>query len=226
MIMGYYIDLSKISLDDLKNKIKSSDLLPSQLILKQGIDEKFKVLEEFDIKNMDELKGKLKNKRNIKELSKGTSIKTEYLTILRRYVNSFHPPPRKIRDFPALSHETVDKLIKAGINTTPQLYERTFKKELRDDLKTELEISDEEILFLTKLADVSRLKYVSPIYATLIVYSDYDTAQKIRNADYNNFYKQLVKINENKKLYKGRINLKDVKYLVNETDYVTLDVEY
>jgi hypothetical protein len=224
--MGYYIDLSKISLDDLKDKITSSDLLPSQQILKKGIDDKFKVLKSIDIKNMDELNRKLKNKKNIKELSNDTSIKTDYLTILRRYVNSFHPPPRKIGDFPSLSHLTVDKLEKMGINTTPQLYDKLVTKELRNNLKTELGVADEEILILTKLADVSRLKYVSPIYATLIVYSDYDTVQKIRNADYNDLHNQLVKINKEKNLYKGRINLKDIKYLVNETDYVTLDVEY
>jgi hypothetical protein len=224
--MGYYIDLSKISLDDLKDKITSSDLLPSQQILKKGIDDKFKVLKSIDIKNMDELNRKLKNKKNIKELSNDTSIKTDYLTILRRYVNSFHPPPRKIGDFPSLSHLTVDKLEKMGITTTPQLYDKLVTKELRNNLKTELRVADEEILILTKLADVSRLKYVSPIYATLIVYSDYDTVQKIRNADYNDLHNQLVKINKEKNLYKGRINLKDIKYLVNETDYVTLDVEY
>jgi hypothetical protein len=224
--MGYYIDLSKISLDDLKDKITSSDLLPSQQILKKGIDDKFKVLKSIDIKNMDELNRKLKNKKNIKELSNDTSIKTDYLTILRRYVNSFHPPPRKIGDFPSLSHLTVDKLEKMGITTTPQLYDKLVTKELRNNLKTELGVADEEILILTKLADVSRLKYVSPIYATLIVYSDYDTVQKIRNADYNDLHNQLVKINKEKNLYKGRINLKDIKYLVNETDYVTLDVEY
>jgi hypothetical protein len=224
--MGYYIDLSIISLDGLKDKIKSSDLLPSQLILKNGIDDKFKVLKSNDIKNMDELKRKLKNKKNIKELSIATSIKSDYLTILRRYVNSFHPPPRKIRDFPSLSNLTIDKLEKMGITTTPQLYDRVVTKELRNNLKTELEVADEEILFLTKLADVSRLKYVSPIYATLIVCSDYNTVQKIRYADYNDFHKQLVKINKEKNIYKGRVNLKDIKYLVNETDYVTLDVEY
>ncbi|MDD1775141.1 MAG: DUF4332 domain-containing protein, partial [Methanobacterium sp.] len=191
-----------------------------------GIDDKFKVLKSIDIKNVDELNRKLKNKKNIKELSNDTSIKTDYLTILRRYVNSFHPPPRKIGDFPSLSHLTVDKLEKMGITTTPQLYDKLVTKELRNNLKTELGVADEEILILTKLADVSRLKYVSPIYATLIVYSDYDTVQKIRNADYNDLHNQLVKINKEKNLYKGRINLKDIKYLVNETDYVTLDVEY
>lgn len=224
--MGYYIDLNKISLDDLKNKIQSSELLPSQQILKQDIDLKFDSLKSRKIENLDDLKHRLKNKNNIKELSIDTSIKTDYLTILRRYLNSFHPPPRKLVDFPTLSHLTVDKLEKMGISTTPQLYEKVVTKELRNNLKTDLGIAEDEILFLTKLTDVSRLKYVSPIYATLIVFSGYDTVQKIRNADYNDFHKQLVKINKEKNLYKGRINLKDIKYLVNETDYVPLDVEY
>jgi len=38
--MGYYINLKTINLDKFKNKIKNANLLPSQKILLEKIDER------------------------------------------------------------------------------------------------------------------------------------------------------------------------------------------
>ena len=43
--MGYNIDLSTISIDAYRTKLEKSDLLPSRMILKEDINERFKSLE-------------------------------------------------------------------------------------------------------------------------------------------------------------------------------------
>lgn len=224
--MGYYIDFSKITLDKFKMMLESTYLLPSQQILKDKMDSRFEVIKSQDINNLEQLKQALKNKNKINSFSKETSLPVDYLTVLRRVINSYHPTPRKIKDFIELSKETKDKLENIGIKTTPQLYDKLAAKVDRNTLKKELDVDDEEILLLAKLADVSRLRYVNPAFATLLVNSDYDTVSNIRNADYQELYKELVRINEDKKFYKGRINLKDMKFLVNDTEHLSLDVEY
>lgn len=224
--MGYYIDFSKITLDKFKMMLESTYLLPSQQILKDKMDSRFEVIKSQDINNLEQLKQALKNKNKINSFSKETSLPVDYLTVLRRVINSYHPTPRKIKDFIELSKETKDKLENIGIKTTPQLYDKLAAKVDRNTMKKELDVDDEEILLLAKLADVSRLRYVNPAFATLLVNSDYDTVSNIRNADYQELYKELVRINEDKKFYKGRINLKDMKFLVNDTEHLSLDVEY
>lgn len=224
--MGYYIDFSKITLDKFKMMLESTYLLPSQQILKDKMDSRFEVIKSQDINNLEQLKQALKNKNKINSFSKETSLPVDYLTVLRRVIKSYHPTPRKIKDFIELSKETKDKLENIGIKTTPQLYDKLAAKVDRNTLKKELDVDDEEILLLAKLADVSRLRYVNPAFATLLVNSDYDTVSNIRNADYQELYKELVRINEDKKFYKGRINLKDMKFLVNDTEHLSLDVEY
>lgn len=224
--MGYYIDFSKITLDKFKMMLESTYLLPSQQILKDKMDSRFEVIKSQDINNLEQLKQALKNKNKINSFSKETSLPVDYLTVLRRVINSYHPTPRKIKDFIELSKETKDKLENIGIKTTPQLYDKLAAKKSRNTLKKELNVDDEEILLLAKLTDVSRLRYVNPAFATLLVNSDYDTVSNIRNADYQELYKELVRINEDKKFYKGRINLKDMKFLVNDTEHLSLDVEY
>lgn len=224
--MGYYIDLSRITLNEFKKKLKSTDLLPSQQIIKEDIDDKFQVLQSQNIENMHQLQQALKNKGNVNEFSNLTGLSVDYLTILRREVNSYHPRPRKIKDFTCLSSETRNKLENMGIKTTPQLYEKVSDKTGQDALKKELDIGDEEVLFLAKLCDVSRLRYVNPNFACLLINSDYDTVEKIKNAEFNELYQELIRANETNKYYKGRINLKDMKFLVNETINHSLDIKY
>lgn len=224
--MGYYIDLSKITLYEFKTKLKTTDLLPSQQILKEFLDERFQVLKSQKIDNIQELQEKIKNKKKINDFAHETSLSVDYLTVLRRYINSLHPQARKIKDFDSISRRTKKRLEDLGIKTTPQLYDRLITKSDRDILKKDLKVDNEEILVLTKLADVCRLRYVNPAFATLLVNSDYDSVEKIRNSDYQELYEQLTKINEEKKFYKGKINLKDMKFLVNETETHSLDIEY
>lgn len=224
--MSYYIDLSKITLDKFKDILNSGYLLPSQQILKEDIDDKFFALKSQNIENVYQLQQALKTKGKINDFSRSSSLSIDYLIVLRRMVNSYHPQPRKIKDFTGLSAETKDKLENMGIKTTPQLFEKMALKEDRENLRIELGISDDEALVLAKISDVSRLRYVNPSFATLLVNSRYDTVEKIKIADSNELYQELVTLNENKKYYKGRINLKDMGFLVNDTSNVSLDVEY
>lgn len=224
--MPYYIDLSKITLNKFKDNLKSGYLLPSQQILKEDIDKKFKALKSQNIENMHQLQQALKTKGKIDNFSSSSGLSVDYLTVLRRMVNSYHPQPRKLKDFTCLSAETKNKLENMNIKTTPQLFEKVALKEDRNKLKAELYIGDDEALILAKISDVSRLRYVNPAFATLLINSKYDTVEKIKTADYNELYHELITLNGNKKYYKGRINLKDMDFLVNDTNNVSLDVEY
>lgn len=224
--MGYYIDLSKITLEEFQRMLESTYLLPSQQIIAADINERFQVLKSHGINNMQQLQQALKSKNDVNSFSRQTSLPVDYLTVLRRVVKSYHPQARKIRDFAVLSRENIDRLEHMGIKTTLQLYDKVAAKADRNVLKKELDINDDEALLLTKLVDVSRLRYVNPAFATLLLNSDYDTVIKIKNADYQELHEQLVRLNKDRRFYKGRINLKDMKFLVNDTDYILLDIEY
>lgn len=140
-------------------------------------------------------------------------------------VNSYHPQPRMIKDYTVLNREIIAKLERMGIKTTPQLYDKVAAKADRNVLKKELDINDAEALLLARMADISRIRYVNPAFASLLLNSDYVTVIKIRNADYQELYEQLVRLNEERRYYKGRINLKDMEFLINDTDYIPLDIE-
>jgi hypothetical protein len=224
--MGYYIDLTRISLDKLKEKLKTEDLLPSQQILKKNIDERFEIIKSQNLKTVSDLKSALKTKKEVKQFSSKTSLPENFLIVLRREINSYHPQPRKIEDFPEISDSTKKKLQNMGIKTTIELYDMIITKEKRKKLEKELKISNEEILLLTKLTDLSRIRYVNQTFATLLTNSEYDTVKKIKKADYKKLYESLLKINESKNIFKGKIKIKDMNFLIKEAMIVPVEIEY
>jgi hypothetical protein len=224
--MGYYIDLTRISIDVLKERLKNNDLLPSQQILKEDIDERFRIIKFLKIKTVEELKQALKTKRDVSRFSAETTLPEDYLTVLRREINSLHPQPRKIKEFPCLSDKVRSKLENAGIRTTVELFDRIATKSGREVLRKETGINQEEILLLTKLTDLSRIRYVNQTFATLLVNSEYDTTEKIKKADYKELYKKLMEINTENNIFKGKIGVNDIKFLVKETKDISMDIVY
>ena len=113
-----------------------------------------------------------------------------------------------------------------GIKTTIELYDMIITKEKRKKLEKELKISNEEILLLTKLTDLSRIRYVNQTFATLLTNSEYDTVKKIKKADHKKLYESLLEINESKNIFKGKIKIKDMNFLIKEAMNVPAEIEY
>jgi hypothetical protein len=95
------------------------------------MDERFAVIKSQNVENLQQLQQALKTKEKVSAFAKTTSIDVEYVTILRRLVNSYHPEARKLDQFPCVSSGTVRKLESIGIKTTLELYDKiiTPKKE-------------------------------------------------------------------------------------------------
>ena len=64
---GYYLDLNRFTLEELKELLKSSRLLPSQQILLDDIDERFAVLKGMGIESLAQLQKALKTKTAVTE---------------------------------------------------------------------------------------------------------------------------------------------------------------
>lgn len=212
---GYYLDLSAFSLEKLKNHLKNTRLLPSQQILQDDIDERFACLERNGIENLQQLQKALKTKSDIQSFAQETGLPVDYLTILRREVNSYQPKPIKLIDFPGVNPEVIDKLDQIGIKNTKQLFPYVLTRKDRRVFAERNQIEYEDILEFTKLTDVARLKWVGPKFARLLIESEYDTVEKIANSDYEELYLALVQVNEEKGIYKGKFGKEDLKQWVN-----------
>lgn len=224
--MGYYIDLSLISIEEYKNKLKNKILIPSRLILREKIDERFKYFKEVGIKSVLDLLQSLKKKEKFEALSEVPILSKEYLTILLREIKSLHPEPNKFSDITGIPNDVITKLEKYGIKNTAQLFDKVLTKESRKETARLIQIDDISIFELTKLTDISRIQWVNSTFARILYESGYDTTEKVSKANYEELYESIKMINAEKRLYKGNIGLNDMKICVEAAKDVSLDIQY
>ena len=224
--MGYYTDLAYISLDNYRSKLELADLLPSRMILKEQLEERFNYLKSIGIKNVLELQKLLKKKEKLAELSRVECLSEDYLVILLREINSIQPKPNKISEFIGISPETVAKLENIGIKDTVKLFDHVLTSESRKNLAAETTISEAEMLKLTQLTDLSRIKWVGATFARMLLDVGIDSAEKASKADYVELHQKIMEINKEKNFYKGQIGLHDIKLFVDAAQEVAFEIEY
>lgn len=192
------------------------------------MDERFGYFSTIGIKNVEELFRYLKKKGNIEKLSKdkGELFTEDYLKILLREVKSMLPLPNRLKDFADISEVTVQKLEQIGIKNTKKLYDRIVTPEKRKELEEETGISNSEIMKLTRLTDLSRIKYVGYTFAHMLLGVGIDTAEKAAEADPVELHEKINQINSEKGYYKGHIGLNDMKIFVEAARDIQLEVEY
>ena len=100
-----------------------------------------------------------------------------------------------------------------GIKHTAQLFPNVLTRQDRREFAKQNQIGEEDLLELTRLTDVARLKWVGPKFARLLIESEYDTAEKIADAD--QLYAALVRVNAERGLYQEKFGVEDMRSWVN-----------
>ena len=224
--MGYYIDLAKVTIDKYKSKLEFAYLPPSRMMLKERLDERFGYFKNIGIKNIKELIQLLKKKDKFAELQKVDCLSGDYLTILLRELNSTLPKANKIKEFSGISNDTVLRLEKNGIKDTVKLFDRVLNAKSRKELAETTGVSDIEILELTKLTDLSRIKWVGVTFARMLYELGIDTVEKASKVNPEELHTSINQLNKEKSIYKGQIGLNDMKIFVNAAKEIPLEIEY
>ncbi len=224
--MAYYIDLQTISIDQYKEILESANLIPSWMILKENIHENLDIIKAQGIRNLDELKQSLKDKSKVRKFSEQSGLPENYLNVLRRVINGYHPKPNRIKDFPNINNDVAIKLETIDIKNTLHLYNEILTAGKRNELTSKTGISKNEIIKLTKLTDLSRIRWVNHTFAFVLLEAGFETAEQVANADYNEMYSTIRKLNKERELYKGNIGAHDMKLCVEAAQTLDFDVEY
>jgi hypothetical protein len=218
--MAYHIDAEKIGLDDLQRRIEGTDLVPSRASLLDGLQMKLQVLEQQGITTLASLRSELKNAKRRKALSNVTGIDVQYLILLRREIGGYFPKPSALKAFDWLPKEEVAKLEENGMRDTAALYQAAVSVESGTELAESIGVDAAVLEALIRLADLTRVQWVSPTAARMLVEAGYDSVSMLAAADSEDLYKALVRVNEGDRFFKGKIGLRDVKRLVQAAGYV------
>ena len=225
--IAYMPDISKIKLEEFKKELLTGRLLPSRKPLLDDIEWKFAQLKNAGIDNAARLKEILRSNPNLKRLAEETGISEGYLILLKRETNNLLPTPIKFSNVPNISEEIVKQLNALNIVNTENLFPFVKDPENRQKFKNLSGLSMDQILWLTKLVDISRIKWVGPKLARLILETEYDTVIKLANGDPSEVLKAFNDAKNIHKTYQGPLGINDIESWIRQVVVKTpLVIEY
>jgi len=118
------------------------------------------------------------------------------------------------------------ELEKIGIKDTAKLFDKVISEKSRKELAHNTSIGDAEILELTKLTDLSRIKWAGVTFVRMLYDAGIDTVEKVSKSEFQELYKIINQINKERSYFKGQIGLNDMRLFINAAKEVPLEIEY
>lgn len=194
--------------------------------LREGLEENLHTLKTHGVQNLAQLLEALKNKGKLQEFSARSGLSEEYLSLLKRMISGYHPKPNRIKDFPGLDQDLVLRLEGLGIKNTLQLFDRLNTPEARQLFTQETEIDKDTVLRLTRLTDLSRIRWVNHTFAYVLLEAGYRSVEEVANAHPQRLYETIKQLNSETNFYKAHIGLRDMKRCIEAALRVPLDIQY
>lgn len=216
--MRYHIDGHATGLDALQERLRSTDLIPSQEPLLDGMANKMASIKQAGVDSLGDLCSTLKTERSLTALAEHSGVDASYLKVLRRTINGFLPKPRSLKDVDWLESDAINSLNKAGIKNTEQYFEAASGDVVALAERAGIDQSDAHEL--QAISDLSRIQWVSPTFARVIVAVGLTNAAAVAKAEPEELYAGITKANQGARYYKGKVGLRDIKRLVNAAAYV------
>jgi hypothetical protein len=226
MAEQYHIDLEAFTLEEFRHVLETGDLLPSRVVLKEKISERFAILESMGVGNLKELIGTLSTKKKLEKFSQESGLPEDYLVILRRQARSYIPSPVYLKDIPGVDPRVVERLAAAGIKQTKQLFERARSREDRAELSRQADVPGEVVLELVKMADLARAGWVGPVFVRLLYEAGADTLEALSRQSPDALYEKLLAVNKEQQLTKASFSVKDVASCIETAKALPKVVEY
>jgi hypothetical protein len=125
-----------------------------------------------------------------------------------------------LKSFDWLPKKELSKLEKKGYKNTALLFGVLNSSEKRKEIIKTLGIDAEFIDEIYYLINLTRIQWVSPTVARMLVSAGYTDVEKVSGAKPEKLCDKLDKVNKDNKYFKGKIGLRDIKRLVKAASYV------
>ena len=206
----YYLDLSQISLAQFQHRLETEDVLPGRRILQEQTAARFRTLADMGISNLQELREALKTKKRLSQFAQESELSPEYLTILRREVNSYRPGAVSLKAFPGVDEEGVARLSAAAIKNSHQLFNQTRTTGQQTALSQQTGTGLETLHELIALSDLVRISGVGPVFARMLYDVGVKSTASLAEAQAAPLFSQLCDLNKAKMVTKVAFSERDM----------------
>ncbi len=208
-----------IRLDEVKERILSSDLVPSRASLTEGINQLFDGIALTGINTLADLHKLLKNQSKMGMYCNLNDISMEKMALLRREVESYRPKPFKLAEVNWLPRDEIGRLINLGIGTSEDFLKELEAAGCVENLADKTGVETDLVNQLVSLCDLTRIQWVSLNFARMLAEAGYTRPREIVTADAQKLGADLERINVDGKYFNGKIGLRDIKRLIHAAKY-------
>jgi len=201
------------SIEEYRAQLVGSYIIPSHKILLEKIDVRFKQLHERGYRTMHDLAVALKTKKKVEQFAIEHNLPADYVTVLRRNVNSYIPKKRELKKMSIIGKELLVKLEKENIYNTEELY-------VGLQLNSKLNISNAEFLLLKNIVNLCQLRYVSESFCDLLLSSKYNSPDLIKTADSSEMLNELNRINVKGQFFNGKFGKNDMTFIIDDANFI------
>lgn len=213
--MKDFTGTSTITLEEVRERIEGTDLIPSREVLKRGSVAQFAILLREGIHTLDELRAAVRTAKRMEGLAARLGLDVEYMTQLKREIESWAPKPVPLAEFAELAGEAVAALEEMGIRNTIQLYEAAGSAELAS-----IGGMDGQVEKLVQLAELTRIQWVNGTFARMLLEAGYDSPASLAAADAESVCRAVAEVNARGRYFNGKIGVRDMRRLVGAAGYV------
>jgi hypothetical protein len=212
--MSYHLDFNTLGLDFLEHRLATEDLIPSHLPLREGLADRLSRLKSAGIVTLADLEQALKKDAGLKKLSELSGLPAEELKLLARVLGGYRPKPALLSDYPGVSENTTAALFKRGIRDSKALWDITRSPGALNTLASGISVNPDELRELASLADLSRIQWVSLLFARLLYLAGYRSVADVASGRAEELMERVAAVNQRDNLFKGKIGQKDMGRLV------------
>ena len=223
--MSYHLDLEHLDLAFLEKRLSEEDLIPSHLILREELDERITSIQREGITTLAQLKERLSKERTRNELSRKSGINEAYLTLLKRVLNGYTPKAVKLKEYPQTKKATLEALEHHQIEDSIVLWSRACRKEARETLATECALDLAGLDELVCLSDLSRIQWVSPLFARLLYNAGYKTVFLVSQGCSKEMAQKVKTEPRNQSIFKGTVGERDFSRLIYLASLLPIELQ-
>ena len=205
--MTYNLNLGALSMAAYQKLLGNQNLLPGRRILLVGLEHNFNCLQTQQIDTVEQLKKALSTPARLARMAADTGISAEYLTVLRREVNSFEQTPVPLSAFTGIDPLVIQRLQAAGIHTSRDYYENGPQT------------PDE----LYGLCDLVRVNGIGAVAARAFYDAGYHAASDIAKGNAEEMLCRITAVNAEKQYYQAKLGLGDMQFCI---DFAAVLMEY
>lgn len=221
LLMSNFGKPETVGLDEVKERILSSDLVPSRASLADDTDQLFDMIAKTGIHTLADLQKMIRNQSKIELFCSQGSISLEKMILLRREVESYRPKSFKLAEVEWLPRDEIGRLINLGISTSEDVLKELEAVEDVEHLAYKTRVKLDVLNHLVNLCNLAKVQWVSLNFARMLIEAGYAYPQVIAAADAEKLCNDLERINPDGKFFNGKIGKRDIKRLIHATQYAT-----